>query len=337
MAVIRTLGIEQKYSGPGVSILIPVKGDAVYLSQAVESVIAQTYTDWELILILDRPGTTTKAFAEKLARTTPKVRVIESKFPGISEALNCGILNTSSPLIARLDSDDVMESVRLEKQVLLLTSSEELGCVGSQVSLIDELGGRIGMTNLPTSPKRIQALMLYQNCVAHPSVMLKRCVLETVGLYDSRFDGCEDYHLWLRLLKVKKIQNVAECLTRYRMHDFQESSKLNPLRQTLCLVALFEYYGLAVDDFFEGKVLRYTTKELRRFSSAVKAMETLLPWGDRRRITFSRHLTEGSYAKGFRKLYKFIMAFFMNPTIFLSLRRLYIFTKKNLFKRASSF
>lgn len=204
-----------------ISIIIPVNGESTFLAEAIASVEKQTFREFELLIVLDRPSEATRSFVESLAKKDFELKVLESNQPGISAALNQGISATEAKYIARLDSDDLMQPTRLQIQISELEKNPNLVCIGSQVEYIDEEGKGTGRSSLPTSAWQVRSMIPTLNCLMHPSVMIRRSALVSAGGYREYLDGVEDYNLWLRLLRFGSIKNHKEYLTKYRRHPAQ--------------------------------------------------------------------------------------------------------------------
>ena len=204
---------------PAVSILMPVfRPDLGYLAEAIESVLAQTLAEWELVLVEDPSGTPLDAL---LARW-PDVRIRYHRRNGqrsLAAALNDGIALCSAPMVARLDSDDLCAPERLERQLAYLSTHPDVDVIGSSLTIINERGVRIGHRQLPTTAPGVAAALRRFNCVAHPSVMFRKEVVRDCGGYDPAV-AIEDYDLWCRLSSAgRQIANLPEELLRYRYHS----------------------------------------------------------------------------------------------------------------------
>jgi glycosyltransferase involved in cell wall biosynthesis len=230
-----------------ISVVIPVNGDAPFLPQAITSVKRQTFRDFELRIILDRPSDKTRKLVDSLRKNDFEIQVMESDKPGISAALNHGISTANSKYIARLDADDLMQPKRLEIQALALENNPNLACLGSQVEYIDEQGKTTGRSNLPTHAWQVKTMMPTLNCLLHPSVMIRRVALVSAGGYRAYLDGVEDYNLWLRLLRFGSLENRKEYLTKYRRHPAQvtkANSSIYPWLDSLARIDAWGYQGL---------------------------------------------------------------------------------------------
>jgi glycosyltransferase involved in cell wall biosynthesis len=209
---------------PKTTVLMPVYGEAPYLNEAIRSVLAQTRKELELLIVFDRPDRHAIDTVKKFENSDDRIRSIYSSTPGISAALNLGISQSNTALIARLDCDDVMDPERLEKQESVL-QDESIVCAGSQLRIMDQNGITIRYTHYPTSTSAIKSSLRIRNVVAHPSVVFRRTAIDIAGGYRSEFNGAEDYDLWIRLSRIGHILNMGEPLTSYRIHKNQASAR----------------------------------------------------------------------------------------------------------------
>ena len=205
------------------SILLPIYGDAPYLEMTLESIKIQEIPRFEVVIVLDRPSARQIQKTKELVSNFADFKVLISPSSGISNALNFGLEHCLGTFIARIDSDDEMILHRLEIQRKFLEMHPEYSCVGTQVIKVDHKGQNIGKSNYPTSKFWVRRILPLRNCVAHPSTMYHRADVLRVGGYRPQFDGAEDYDLWLRMIRIGEIGNLAQPLTRYRIWDGQNS------------------------------------------------------------------------------------------------------------------
>lgn len=222
------------------SLVMPVHGPAPFLTAAIESVYKSADVGIEFILILDR---CTNSEFQKVIEDSPahvEMKVIVSALPGIVPALNLGITKSRNELIARLDSDDLVTPERFLRQIQFLHEHEEVVCVGSQMTFIDEEGNEFGYTNYPIKNSDIQQRMKYQNCIGHPSSMFRKSIVQKVGGYREFLTGSEDYDLWLRLSGKGKLENLPLRLTKYRKSKFQYTNQITsnqPTSESACRIS----------------------------------------------------------------------------------------------------
>jgi glycosyltransferase involved in cell wall biosynthesis len=211
-----------------VDVVIPVHGKPIYLSETIQSITDQEFVN-KIILVLDRVD---KEYFSNLNVYADNITIVESNNPGIVSALNVGLEISKSEFIARIDSDDTMEVGRIQKQLNFLNLNPQCVCVGSNIEIFGRSFG-VKIKKYPTSHKKIIKKLLYQNAIAHPSVMFRRKAVLDVGGYRPIFEGSEDYDLWFRLSKIGQLNNINECLTRYRTNPGQYSSKFSTYRVEL--------------------------------------------------------------------------------------------------------
>jgi glycosyltransferase involved in cell wall biosynthesis len=201
---------------PLVSIVMATKNYARFLPQAVESVLAQTYSDWELLIIDDGSTDDTPAVIQPFL-SDRRVRFLRSDQLGQSRAKNLGIGLSRGEYIAFLDADDIWEPTKLTKQLAVFREHPDVGLVFTRRSLIDESDQPI-VTSPTAAPPRGHVLpeLVVQNFVCFSSVMVRREVLAHVGRFDPQWDLAIDYDLWLRVAAHHHFDWVDEELVRYR-------------------------------------------------------------------------------------------------------------------------
>ena len=207
-----------------VDIILPIHGESPYLDVTIKSIFENRDVPTRLVIIEDRNLNPQLHSLIELPPENFEVLILQSDKPGIVAALNLGISNSNSEFIARMDADDVMDPKRISIQIDYLNSNPNVVCVGSQLELINEEGIAIGHTNYPILNSQILKRLEYQNCLAHPSVMFRRSILETSSPYRAHFAGAEDYDLWTRLSEHGEIHNIDMKLVKYRYSIFQYSN-----------------------------------------------------------------------------------------------------------------
>jgi glycosyltransferase involved in cell wall biosynthesis len=202
-----------------VTILMSVHNDRRYLAESVGSILAQTLDDFEFLIIDDGSG---DGSAEVLrAVPDPRVRLLENERNlGLTHSLNIGLDHARGRYVARMDADDIAESMRLESQVSKLEREPDLGLLGTGRMLINDAGETINIARPASGRGAVLWKMLLGNAFAHPTVMLRRDVLERYRLrYDEQFQTAQDYELWVRVLQHCAGDNLPEPLVRYRLRD----------------------------------------------------------------------------------------------------------------------
>jgi len=208
-----------------VDVLMPIHNGERFLTETLSSLIAQSHSNWHLVAVLDRCSDDSEKILRKIIPTN-KLTILIVEYGNVAKNLNYGLKYCPSEIIIRIDSDDVMNTTRIEKQVSFLQNNPHVSVVGSNLIYLNDKSEHIGDVNLPTDSDEIARTLLYKNCIAHPSVAFRKNALIECGLYSEFAIGAEDYDLWLRLVSNGKlIMNIPEKLTLYRIHDAQVSRK----------------------------------------------------------------------------------------------------------------
>ena len=202
---------------PLVTVMMPVFNGEKYIKFAIESILSQTYKDFELLIVND--ASTDKTVNIIHTYKDSRVRLIHnSKQLGLSAIRQRGVSEARGSLLAFLDSDDIALSHRLEKQINFLGENAEVAAVGSWVEVIDEKGSRIGrIWRHATSAKIIPSILLFRNCFTQSSMMVRKKYLIEFG-YRQDYWAAPDYELWLRMISKYKMANISEVLTYYRAY-----------------------------------------------------------------------------------------------------------------------
>lgn len=203
---------------PRVSVLMAVYNGSVFLRAAIDSVLAQTYRDFEFVIVDDGSSDTSRHIVESYR--DPRIRLHAlSRNGGLTAALNIGLDLCRGEFVARMDADDMCHPKRLAQQVCYMDHHPEVGILGTAMWVMDG-GGRVtDFAPLPEDDAAIRFLSLTRNPFHHPTVMLRRDILERHGLrYGGRFGANEDFDLWSRLLPLTRGANLRRPLLWYRVH-----------------------------------------------------------------------------------------------------------------------
>lgn len=233
---------------PEVTVLMSVHNGAATLKEAVESILAQTFADFEFLIIDDASTDESAQILE--GYDDPRMRVLRNEHNlGLTASLNRGLVEAEGTFIARMDADDVSRPGRLAKQVTFLKSNPEVGMVGSWVQTIGE---RREVWRYPTRHEDIWAEMLFNAVHVHSTVMLRSKVLNEHNLrYDERLLRAQDYDLWARLGRLTRLANLPEVLVDYRLHAGQVGARHEGDQQAAASGIrrrLLEHMGLALED-----------------------------------------------------------------------------------------
>ncbi len=209
---------------PLVSVLMPVYNGERFLAEAIESILNQTFTDFELIVINDGSTDASGAILDTYCQRDSRIRIFSQENRGLVETLNCGLRLARGRYLARLDADDLALPERLEKQAAFLEDNPGSVMVGSAFQSITE-GGALQKTVFPPEHDTlIRWSLLFDNPFAHSAVMLR---METVQRYSLEYPAnvmlAEDYAMWSQLLKHGQGDNLPVVLLKRRFHGGQIS------------------------------------------------------------------------------------------------------------------
>ena len=201
---------------PKVSVLMSVYNGIPYLQEAVDGILAQTFTDFEFIIVDDGSSDETPAVLDRYTDSRI-VRLRNESNLGLTRSLNCGLAVARGEYVARQDADDVSLLGRLARQVSYLDSHPHIALVGTAYVEVREASGNHRVMTMPLEHKEISMQLFYQNCFCHGSVMARRACLEAVGGYDEQFEVAQDRDLWLRLAEHFELANLPEPLYHLRI------------------------------------------------------------------------------------------------------------------------
>ncbi len=200
---------------PAVTVLMAVKDGERHLGEAIDSILAQTLADLELVIVEDGSTDDTAAILESYR--DPRIRVLRnSRNLGLTRSLNRGLEDARAPYVARQDADDVSERERLERQVGFLDRNPEVALVASAYRRIDDDGLVTGRRPVPTNGLDIRWRLLFLNAFAHSSVVFRSNIVRRIGRYDESLEYAQDYGLWSRLAAAEPVAALPEELVRYR-------------------------------------------------------------------------------------------------------------------------
>jgi len=228
-------------SVPRVSCLLPVYNGEAFLREAIRSIQAQSFTDFEIVVVDDGSTDGTPEILAQLASDDPRIRVRRQPNGGIVAALNAGIELCRGEFIARMDADDIALPDRFEVQVRHLEAHPGcvlVGGVAKQLApdgsmLGGTTGGRHRVTDLNVFPPKVAVSM-------HPLIMVRRAALAEIGGYRADFPHAEDYDLFIRLAKLGTIDNPDQAVLIYRRHEGAISLKHLELQERSAALAEVE-------------------------------------------------------------------------------------------------
>jgi len=201
-------------NNPRVTVLMSVYDSEKFLQEAIDSILTQTFTNFEFLIINDG----SKDSSLKIIRSykDPRIRLISRANRGLTFSLNQGLEIAKGEYIARQDSDDISVPERLKKEVDYLDTHPSVALVGSNYTVIDDNGDTLTTTTVFTEPNDLKLTQITCNQYGHGSIMLRKSILKKTGLYDKSVGYVEDYDLWTRISRVADIANIEESLYLYR-------------------------------------------------------------------------------------------------------------------------
>lgn len=209
---------------PAVTVILSVYNSAAFLRASIESVLAQTFTDFELLCVDDGSTDRSLSIVEEYVRKDARVRLVQRPNGGPAAAGNTGLEHARADLIARLDSDDIAFPTRLGKQVTLMRERPDVVLVGCDYQLIDEHGYLLTTIRQPTDDAELQRRCLIgKTPIVHPGCMFRREAAQRVGGYRVHFQPSEDIDLYLRLGEIGTMSSVPDVLIQYRQHASSQS------------------------------------------------------------------------------------------------------------------
>lgn len=215
---------------PLISIILPVINGENYIEKAINSVISQTYKEFELIIIDNGSTDSTPTIIQKFIKTDSRIIGLVCVQKGIVNALNTGIKECKGNYIGRIDSDDIWHPKKLEIQVHALKNKPSLVLLGTSVKLIDAKGDIISNNKSFNNGEFFNWFMIRQNLsknnlFCHSSIVMRKDIIEEIGGYQERFLHSEDYHLWFRVVKYHPAEILSDKLVKFRIHDDSVSNK----------------------------------------------------------------------------------------------------------------
>lgn len=225
---------------PKVTVLMSTYNREGYIREAIESVLAQTFQEFEFLIVND--GSVDRSREIILSYQDSRIRLIENNQNlGIPRSLNKGLNLAQGELVARLDSDDILEPERLARQVAFLEANPETALVGSGYQEIDKEGNLLGEYELPCDSTELRWGLLFYTPFLSSSIMFRRAILQSVGLYNENFPYAQDHELWVRIAQFSPVANLNECLVKYRVHPSSITLFHETRQYELLLESCFRY------------------------------------------------------------------------------------------------
>lgn len=308
---------------PLISVVLPVYNCQDYVLAAINSILEQTFSDFELLVIDDASTDQTPHLIRTLR--DPRLQLIEKpQNSGYTDSLNYGISIAKGAYIARMDADDISLSNRFAKQIEFLETHPKAILCGSAYRIL----GTQQQIFVPEEHQDIKSALLRASCFAHPSVMMRKSALGPFPVYNKAFEPAEDYDLWTRLVVAGELHNLPEVLLEYRVHEQQVSQTRAKKQQAGSVHArlqMLDYlsHNLSPDERAGlEKVLSRSALELTDIEAFLQAKAKLLAANEN---GFFEKVDFGRYFEQMER--RFVREFFLfrtqyRPYIYIGYQRL---------------
>lgn len=201
-----------------ISVIMPNLNNQEHISKSIESILVQSFTDFEFIIIDNNSTDNSPKIIQDLSNKDRRIVRLSSEKRGISHLLNLGLNHAKYEYVARMDSDDISLPNRLEVQLDYMTSHPDVAVLGSPTVIIDEKDKIQFISNHPAD-KVLYERIRKENAISHPTVLFRKSKILAAGGYNPLAIHAEDYDLWLRVMKIGRLQNLATPLLKYRVHN----------------------------------------------------------------------------------------------------------------------
>lgn len=209
---------------PLVSVVMANHNGERFLRSAIDSVLSQTYKDFEFILVDDGSSDGSRDIIAQYALYDKRLISVHLDHCGLVKALNYGCELARGYFVARLDSDDIAKSDRLETQVAYMLANPAIALVGGAIECIDTFGNMLFIMKWPGRTDGLHDYLLLDCHISHTTVMFRKDVFDEIGGYHAAYADAEDYDLFLRMSDNHLVDNIPRILCQYRLHPDQVSA-----------------------------------------------------------------------------------------------------------------
>jgi glycosyltransferase involved in cell wall biosynthesis len=234
---------------PRVTILMPVYNAEANVAAATESILEQTYTDFEFLIIDDGSTDNSLAVITEYAKADRRIRVISCANRGLVTSLNEGLAESRGSYIARMDADDIAMPSRLREQVAFLDENDRCAVVGTSFILIDDHGNVGTAWRSFIHDLTIKHALALEGCICHPTATYRKSAVLDAGGYREAYVAAEDYDLWRRLARIGELHNLSEPLLYKRESPAAVSARLATIQHQSAERIRREVW---MDNFFTG-------------------------------------------------------------------------------------
>lgn len=216
---------------PKISVIMPAYNAERYIREAIDSILCQSFRDFELIVLNDCSRDGTEGIL--LSYDDPRLVYVKNEENlGVARTLNKGLALAKGQYIARMDADDISLPERFRLQAAYLDEHPAVAVVGADVETFDGQGSTQVLRYHPDS-RQMKIDLLFASPLVHPSVMMRRTAITQVGGYDGEFEGLEDYELWCRVADRFELAILPQVLLRYRVHPGQVTQQPSPKKRAI--------------------------------------------------------------------------------------------------------
>ena len=228
---------------PYISVIMSVYNSEKYLSESIESILNQTFSDFEFIIIDDGSIDNSLDIIEMYSKKDSRIQIIRNEINiGLTKSLNKGITFAKGKYIARMDADDISMPERFKTQLEFLEKNLNIYVVGTNIICVNEAGNYLYECNFPNSPNIIKWNLYFSNQLAHPSVMMRSDLFLICGYkYDESYRYAQDYELWQNISRNYQISNITKPLLIYRIMNSSISSSSNKIQKIFADKSLIKY------------------------------------------------------------------------------------------------
>lgn len=257
---------------PKISVVMSVYNGEEYLSQAIESVLNQTFGDFEFIIINDASVDKTEKILASYKEKDSRVRITSNESNlGLTKSLNIGLSEAKGEYIARMDADDISLPCRFQDQYDFMEKNNDFVLIGGGAEIIDRKGILIREGNVPSNPNLVKFNLIFSKPpIFHSSIFFRKKEIRETGGYNESHKYSQDFELYLRLLENKyKIANLEKKLIKYRIHE-KAITKIRSSSRQFYMDPLFgfitgNYIGMSKEDFENLDALRGGVNNLSFF------------------------------------------------------------------------
>jgi len=241
---------------PKISVVMSAYNSDIHIDKAIESILAQDFSDFEFIIIDDNSSDATFRILSDYKKKDDRIHIIKNESNmGLAASLNKGIKIAKGQYIARQDADDISMRNRISRQLEFLEQNKDISMTGTFYEILGENGKLLYKIRLPCLDAEIKEYLKSVNCFCHGSVMFRRSALEKIGFYPEQYRCSQDYALWLKMSKDYKLANMPEFLYKLNLHEKATSVK-NKNEQWKCIFRIKNDFGILKNsDIFSDKFI----------------------------------------------------------------------------------